>query len=89
MEKSLPLSTEEDIERFANGIDGVSNLHNLRTRKIGNYCAIEFSVCMDGNVVLKDAHEAITQIENDLHQKYGSKSHIIIHVEPLHNISTK
>lgn len=89
LEKSLPQSTEEDIVRFADGIEGVSNLHNLRTRKIGNYCAIEFSVCMDSNVILKDAHIAITQIENNLRQKYGNKSHIMIHVEPLHNISTK
>lgn len=89
LEKSLPQSTEEDIERLTYGVEGVTNLHNLKTRKIGDYCAIEFSVCMDGNIILAEIHIIITKIENLLREKYGEKSHIIIHVEPLDSIRIK
>lgn len=89
LEKSLPQSTEEDIERLTYGVEGVTNLHNLKTRKIGDYCAIEFSVCMDRNIILAETHIIITKIENLLRDKYGKKSHIIIHVEPLDSIRIK
>lgn len=89
LEKSLPQSTEEEIERLTYSVEGVTNLHNLKTRKIGDYCAIEFSVCMDGNIILAKTHIIITKIENMLREKYGEKSHIIIHVEPLDSIRIK
>ncbi len=83
LEKSLPQSTEDEIVRVVDKVEGVSDIHDLRTRKIGNYCAIEFSVCMDGNVSLKEAHDAISRIDDDLRQKYGDNTHVMIHVEPL------
>lgn len=82
MEQSLPQSTEKDIEKLIESCDGVTSIRDLRTRKIGDYCAIECSVCMNGNIILEEAHTLITQIENQLRVKYGNKSYIIIHAEP-------
>ncbi|MDE7355483.1 MAG: cation diffusion facilitator family transporter [Rikenellaceae bacterium] len=83
LEKSLPQSTEDEIVRFVDKVEGVHDIHDLRTRKIGNYYAIEFSVCMDGKVSLKEAHDVISKIDDDLRRKYGDKTHVMIHVEPL------
>ena len=84
MEKSLPEEIENEIEKIVDSFDGVSQIHNLRTRKIGNNYAIEFHARMNGDISLSEAHETITRIENKLKEQHGNKTHVIIHVEPLH-----
>jgi cation diffusion facilitator family transporter len=83
VEKSLPDEIENEIINIVNSFEDVTQLHNLRTRRIGNKYAIEFHVKMNRDVSLFDAHEVITKIENDLKKHYGAETHVIIHVEPL------
>jgi len=83
MERSLPEDVKKEIEQIVNSFEGVSQLHNLRTRKIGNYYAIEFHIRMDGEKHLTEAHALTTEIETKLKERYGSKTYITIHVEPL------
>ncbi len=83
LEKSLPEPFEREIKQIAYSVEGVSGLHNLRTRKIGNYCAIEFHICMNGKIPLASAHALVSQIEDKLKERFGSKTHIIIHIEPF------
>jgi len=83
LERSLPEETKEEIREIVNSFNGVHQLHNLYTRKIGNYCAIEFHVRMDGNKHLIESHDLITEIEVKLKERYGSNTHVTIHVEPL------
>ncbi len=82
LEKSLPEKVENEILCIVNSFDGVNEPHNLRTRKIGNYYAIEFHVRMDGNISLQDAHSLVSRIELKLKEQYGGETHVIIHVEP-------
>ena len=82
MEKSLSPETEQEIGRIVDSFEGVSDLHNLRTRKIGNSCAIEFHVRMEGDTSLEATHRVITEIENALRKRFGSGAHVIIHMEP-------
>jgi cation diffusion facilitator family transporter len=82
LEKSLPDSVEQEIERIVLTVDGVSQPHHLRTRRIGSSVAIEMHVRMDGNTPLFEAHEKATAIERKLKEVFGEKSHVGIHVEP-------
>ena len=83
MEKSLPDEVENEIAAIVESFDAVSDLHNLYTRKMGNNCAIEFHIRMDGKISLAEAHDRITEIENRLKECYGSGTHVIIHTEPV------
>jgi cation diffusion facilitator family transporter len=82
LERSLPEETEREIEGVVGHFKGVHDLHNLCTRKIGNYYAIEFHIRMDGNKSMAETHDLITQIELKLKEQYGSNTHVTIHVEP-------
>jgi len=82
MEKSLPETVAQEIESIVNGFELVGDLHNLRTRKIGNSYAIEFHIRMDGSIPLQEAHQTISAIETKLKAQYGLATHVIIHVEP-------
>ena len=82
MEKSLPEDVENDIIAIVETFEEVSDLHNLHTRKLGNNCAIEFHIRLEGEKSLDFAHNIVTKIENRLKEHYGDKTHVIIHMEP-------
>ena len=82
-EQSLPQVTENEIISMITSVPGVSDPHNLRTRRIGKRIAAEVHVRMDGNLPLSEAHAKATQIEDAYRARFGADSHIIIHTEPL------
>ena len=82
LEKSLPEDVEKEIEQTVLSFPGVSQPHHLRTRRIGNYYAIELHVRMDGKINLEEAHSTATAIENKLKEMFGKGTHVGIHVEP-------
>jgi len=83
LERSLPEVTKKEIENIVYQFDDVHQLHNLCTRKIGNYYAIEFHIRMEGEKTLTEVHNLVTEIEVKLKERYGNKTHVITHVEPL------
>ena len=82
LEKSLSDDVEKEITTLVESFENVSDLHNLRTRKLGNNCAIEFHIRMDGSTSLSHAHDQMTAIENRLKDRFGPATHVIIHTEP-------
>lgn len=82
LEKSLPEDVEKEIEQTVLSFPGVSQPHHLRTRRIGNYYAIELHVRMDRKITLEEAHSTATAIENKLKEMFGKGTHVGIHVEP-------
>ena len=82
-EKSLPDEIEKEICLITENTPGVSAIHNLRTRRIGNHYAIEMHIRMDGHLTLYEAHAKASVIENKLKEKYGNETHVGIHVEPV------
>ncbi len=81
-ECSLPAETEQEIEDIIRSFPDVCEPHNLRTRKIGNRIAIEAHIRMDGQVTLHEAHDRATAIEHQLKSRFGSQTHVTIHMEP-------
>lgn len=80
---SLSEKEEGEIVRTAAEVEGVCEIHNLFTRRIGNNIAIEMHVRMPGSLSLYVAHEHASAIENRLKQKYGAGTHVSIHIEPI------
>lgn len=83
LEKSLPADVENKIQETILSFPGVSSPHHLRTRRIGNYYAIEVHVRMDGRISLEEAHHTATAIENKLKELFGKNTHVGIHLEPI------
>ena len=83
LEKSLPDEVEDEIVAIAESFEMVRNVHDIRTRSIGSNIAVEMHVLMDGNLTLKATHDTTEAIEENLREKFGEKTHIAIHVEPV------
>lgn len=82
MESSLPSDVENEIIALAESVEGVSEPHKLRTRRIGNHFAMEMHIRMDGQITLHDAHERTTELEHKIRERFGSETYVIIHTEP-------
>lgn len=83
LEKSLPDETERKIKDIAESEDGVSGIHNIRTRRIGNRISIEMHLRMPGDITLYEAHRRATEIERNLRCQFGADTYISLHIEPL------
>ena len=83
VDNSLPKAVEDEIRQTIVSIPGVSDPHNLRTRKVGSRASIEVHVRMDGNMTLSEAHDATRAIEQKLKERLGNGTFINIHVEPI------
>jgi cation diffusion facilitator family transporter len=82
-ERSLSAETEQEIVEIIQSFGDVQEPHNLRTRRIGNRIAIEAHVRMDGQLPLDVVHERATTIERKLKERYGQKTHVTLHMEPV------
>ncbi|MBR3571893.1 MAG: cation transporter [Bacteroidales bacterium] len=82
MEQSLPDSVENEILELVANVPGVSDPHNLKTRRIGNHYAIELHIRMDGGITLNEAHDKASEVEQLLRRRYGEETHVAVHAEP-------
>ena len=83
IEASLPEETEQEITRILLSFPQVSSPHNLRTRRIGNNCAVDVHVRMDGQMTVEQSHSITREMEDRLRALLGQGAFISIHVEPV------
>ena len=82
MEQSLPAHVEAEIMQMVSTLEGISDPHDLRTRRIGSNYAIELHIRMDGKISLNQAHDKASEVEQLLRERYGQSTHVAVHVEP-------
>lgn len=87
LEESLPCETEDRIREIVYQDSLVTDIHNLYTRRIGNGIAVEMHLRLPGDITLEEAHHHATEIEHRLRTEYGRGTHIMLHLEPVKNIT--
>ena len=83
LEASLPEEQEREIMRLIKSVPGIINVHNFRSRRIGNEIAVDFHAAMDGSQSLFEAHAKASMAERAIRDKFGEGSIINVHMEPL------
>lgn len=82
LEASLPGNVEEEIVGLVCEESQAGEVHNLRTRRIGNRIAMEMHVRMPGAMTLYEAHRHATAIEQRIRRHFGPDTLITLHIEP-------
>lgn len=82
LETSLPEEIEQDIKTIAMSINGVDDIHELKTRRNGISFIIDAHIAVNPNLSIVEAHDVATNVEEALLAKYGRETQINIHVEP-------
>lgn len=83
LEKSLSREVEDEILSIISSTPNVYKPHNLRTRRIGSDIAIEVHIRVVGTMTVLDSHEISREIEQKLRARYGERTAVAIHIEPL------
>ena len=83
LEKSLSREVEDEILSIISSVPNVHKPHNLRTRRIGSDIAIEVHIRVEGAMSVFESHEISKQIEQLLRARYGERTAVAIHIEPL------
>ena len=82
LDASLPEAVEAEIVRIAESIDGVMDIHDLKTRKNGVSVIIEAHILVDASLSIVEAHDVSSRVEDALTARFGPETQVSIHVEP-------
>lgn len=83
LEKRLPEEIEQQIRDIVAQDSEMSELHKLRTRRVGNVYSIEMHLRMPGRVSLYEAHRHSMLLEQRLRERFGQDTLVSIHLEPF------
>ena len=81
-EASLPEETENEIRDVILSVDGVLDVHAMKTRKTGPDIIIESHIVVDPEMTVFQAHLITEYAEDRLRERFGQKTQISLHVEP-------
>ncbi len=63
-------------------VEGVSNPHRVRMRKIANYWDVDIDIEVKGTLTVFEAHEKAEQVSNAIRKSIPDIYDIMVHVEP-------
>lgn len=81
-EGSLPQEMKEQITQLITSIEGVDNVHDLRTRRNGPVVIISAHIVVDPHMSVHQAHHLTELAEEAVRQEFGNETQITIHIEP-------
>lgn len=79
---ALPEETEKEIIAIAAAVPGVSDVHNLKTRRNGPSVIIDAHIMVIHTMTIVEAHAIATEVERRLTEHFGKETQINIHIEP-------
>ena len=84
-------SVYERIFTAISKVDGASNPHRARVRKIGHRYVVAVDVEVDGDIPVKQAHNLAHQVEEQIRTELVDVYDVMVHTEPVgdHNADEK
>jgi len=70
------------IVEAVNKVEGASNVHRARIRRIAGFWDIVFDVDVDPNNTVLEAHNIAVQVEDEIKRNLENVLDIIVHIEP-------
>ncbi|HHL58104.1 MAG TPA: cation transporter [Bacteroidetes bacterium] len=66
-------------------VEGASNPHKIRVRKMAHLYVIALDIEVDGSITLEKAHELSAQVEKSIKSNIPNVYDVLVHVEPIGN----
>lgn len=81
-EGSLPEQTESEINELILSVEGVEDVHALKTRRSGPSIIVEAHLVVDPEMKVVDAHKLTVDAEKLVRERFGEDTQISFHIEP-------
>ncbi len=82
VDHSCDEETEDAIRLCAVEQPEVERIDLLKTREFGNRIYIEMEIAVNGNLPLRQAHDAAERVHDEIERRFPKVKHIMIHVNP-------
>ncbi|MBU2552996.1 MAG: cation diffusion facilitator family transporter [Bacteroidales bacterium] len=69
----------------AKSVQGVTNPHRIRVRKMANLYMIVLDIEMDGSLTLNEAHQVGELVEAEIKRTVANVYDVLLHIEPIGN----
>ncbi|MBQ0077234.1 MAG: cation transporter [Bacteroidales bacterium] len=79
---SLSEDVEKHIASVIESVDGVQDVHNLKTRRCGHYSVVEAHIVVDPSMSVREAHDITDAAEDRLRAEFGDEIQVTLHIEP-------
>lgn len=83
LEHALDSKEIDYIEKAIKSCPEILNYHHLRTRRIGPRVAVEMHLMFSRHMTIEEAHHHATAVEDQIKARFGNRSIITTHLEPL------
>lgn len=79
---SLPEEVEDRMKNIILSIEGVRDVHDIRTRSNGSRYIMDAHIVVDPDMKVSEAHRITDLAESEIRNEYGDETYISLHVEP-------
>ena len=71
-----------DFVRIAQGVEGVTHVHEIRCRRSGQYLIVDLKLDMPPDMTVKRSHDIATEVKRRIFEKYHNVGDVMIHINP-------
>lgn len=83
LDASAPPEVVESIQQRAMAVEGVCEVHQVRTRYLGSHSiAVDMHVLVDSEMSVFDGHEIATKVKYELIAEFDEVEDVVVHLEP-------
>ena len=79
---AAPPEIIEELRRIALSVDGVADVHDLRTRYQGDGVQADMHIVVDGHMPLREAFSILKKVEQDLYMMGPGVVDVMVRLEP-------
>ena len=82
MEHAADSESLQIIKSVLDQEERIIGWHALRTRKLGGELFLDFHICMDSDLTVKESHDVSEDIEKKIQESLSIPANILIHIDP-------
>ena len=82
MDGSRDTAPYQVVVEAVNAVEGASNPHRARMRRVAGYWDIDFDIDVDPGCTVTHAHDIASRVEEEIKRRLDNVFDIMIHVEP-------
>lgn len=82
VDTALAPETLEDIKQHLLAVDGVLELHMLRSRRMGHNALVDVHILVDSKVSVSEGHQISEAVARDLIDNFDDINDVTVHIDP-------
>jgi len=82
VDTGLDPDTLESIEKVIHGIDGVNQLHMLRSRRMGHNALVDLHILVSPTLSVSEGHQISEAVEMALINEFDEINDVTVHIDP-------